>query len=86
MRTKFLLAGIGLCLGLSLSGCSSGIVDVNSSNPRIAEQSKKVQGLRDQVKDQKQVVTTEQAKLKALNVELEGAERNLKGRDMATKL
>lgn len=61
------------------------ISGVNSTDPYIAEQAQKTQQLQDEVKTQKQIVNTEQQKLKSLQLQLDGAKQNLKGRQLSRK-
>ena len=72
-------------LSLSLASCTTAISGVNSSDPYIAEQAQKTQQLQDEVKAQKQIVNTEQQKLKSLELQLDGAKQNLKGRQLSRK-
>ncbi|WP_166648080.1 hypothetical protein [Hymenobacter sp. UV11] len=55
---------------------------MNSSDPYVAEQAQKAQMLKDQVDTQKRLVDAEKQKLKSLELQLEGAKQNLKGRKM----
>lgn len=70
--------------GLALSGCQSGTespvaTDLNSANPAVAEQARKVQELTTQIERQKAVIKTEEAKLTALQQQLDGSVENLDG-------
>ena len=82
---RVLLSVSIVLLSLSLAGCSQGISGVNSSDPFIAEQAQKAQQLQDEVKSQEKVVDTEKQKLKALQLRLDGAKQNLKGRQLSRK-
>ena len=74
-----------LLLGLSASGCQSSTsgtdvsADLNSNNPAVAAQAQKVQQLLGQLKQQQAVIEAEKTKLKALQLQLEGAQQNLEG-------
>ena len=74
-----LLAG-----ALAFSGCQSGAeapvaADLNSANPAIAEQARKVQELTTQIAQQKAVIETEKTKLTAMEQQLAGSQQNLEG-------
>ncbi|WP_140469092.1 hypothetical protein [Hymenobacter nivis] len=73
-------------ISLSLASCSRGVSGVNSSDPYIAEQARQAQQLQDQVDTQKRLVDTEKDRLKALELQLDGAKKNLKGRKAAAKI
>lgn len=82
MHTSRSFLAVLLLAGTTLSGCSSSrniTNDVNSSNPAIAEQARKVEALQSQVQEQSRVTEAEETKLKALRQQLAGAESNLKG-------
>lgn len=69
---------------LALASCQSGAdtpvaADLNSANPAVAEQARKVQELSTQVAQQKAVIETEKTKLTAIQQQLEGAKQNLEG-------
>lgn len=88
MKTPHSLCALLLASAVFSSCSSSRNInnDVNSSNPMVAEQAKKVESLQSQVRDQNQVVNTEKSKLKALKQQLDGAESNLKGIKMQAKV
>ncbi|MDQ2794315.1 MAG: hypothetical protein M3Y12_09965 [Bacteroidota bacterium] len=74
-----LLAGV-----LAFSGCQSGneapvAADLNSANPAVAEQARKVQELSTQIAQQKAVIETEKNKLTAMEQQLAGSRQNLEG-------
>lgn len=75
---------IAAALSTGLVSCSRGISGVNSNDPYIAEQAQKAQTLKDQVDTQKRLVEAEKQKLKSLELQLEGAKQNLKGRKMTS--
>ncbi|WP_223648416.1 hypothetical protein [Hymenobacter psoromatis] len=81
MPVKTILIAAALSIGLV--SCSRGISGVNSSDPYIAQQAQKAQILQDQVDTQKKLVDAEKQKLKSLQLQLDGAKQNLKGRKMA---
>ncbi|MFC6223027.1 hypothetical protein ACFP2F_07230 [Hymenobacter artigasi] len=69
---------------LALAGCQSGTeapvaADLNSANPAVAEQARKVQELTTQIAQQKAVIETEKNKLTAMEQQLEGSKQNLEG-------
>ncbi|OGX90386.1 hypothetical protein BEN49_06885 [Hymenobacter coccineus] len=69
---------------LAFSSCQSDTeapvaADLNSANPAVAEQARKVQELSTQIARQKAVIETEQAKLTALEQQLQGSQQNLDG-------
>jgi septal ring factor EnvC (AmiA/AmiB activator) len=69
---------------LLLGGCQSSTeapvaADLNSANPAVAEQARKVQELTTQIERQKAVIETEKTKLTALQQQLEGSQQNLDG-------
>lgn len=53
--------------------------DLNSANPAVAEQARKVQVLSTQIAQQKAVIETEKAKLTAIEQQLAGSQQNLEG-------
>ncbi len=53
--------------------------DLNSSNPAIAEQARKVQSLLTEMDQQKARIQAEQDKLTALQQQVEGSRQNLEG-------
>jgi hypothetical protein len=73
---------IATALSIGLVSCSHNISGVNSSDPYIAQQAQKAQTLKDQVDTQKRLVEAEKQKLKSLQLQLDGAKQNLKGRKM----
>ncbi|TDN38464.1 hypothetical protein A8B98_24235 [Hymenobacter sp. UV11] len=80
MQIKTILIAAAISVGLV--SCSHNISGVNSSDPYVAEQAQKAQMLKDQVDTQKRLVDAEKQKLKSLELQLEGAKQNLKGRKM----
>lgn len=83
MRVSILAAAV--LVSLTASGCSRGISGVNSTDPNIAAQAQKAQQLQNEVDSQSKVVDSEKQKLKALEYQLDGAKKNLKGRKLAAK-
>lgn len=76
----------GLLLGgvLAFTSCQPAAevpvaTDLNSANPAVAEQARKVQGLSTQIARQQAVIETEKTKLTALQQQLDGARQNLDG-------
>ncbi|TDN36666.1 hypothetical protein A8B98_08260 [Hymenobacter sp. UV11] len=53
--------------------------DLNSSNPEVATQARKVQELLTEVDRQKAVIEADKAKLTAIEQQLEGSRQNLDG-------
>ena len=84
MRTPSLFATL-LLLGALAGGCQSNdggaplASDLNSSNPVIADQARKVQSLLSEMDQQKARIQAEQDKLTALQQQLEGSQQNLEG-------
>ncbi|GAA3968911.1 hypothetical protein [Hymenobacter antarcticus] len=73
-----------LVSAFALASCQSGAdtpvaTDLNSTNPAVAEQARKVQELSTQIERQKAVIETEKAKLTAIEQQLEGSRQNLEG-------
>lgn len=73
-----------LVSALAFTSCQSGTetpvaADLNSANPAVAEQARKVQELSTQVERQKAIIETEKTKLTALEQQLDGARQNLDG-------
>ncbi|WP_152559759.1 hypothetical protein [Hymenobacter sp. IS2118] len=73
-----------LSCALAFTGCQSGTetpvaTDLNSANPAVAEQARKVQELMTQIERQKAVIKTEETKLTALQQQLDGSVENLDG-------
>jgi septal ring factor EnvC (AmiA/AmiB activator) len=73
-----------LLCGLAFTSCQSGgestvASDLNSTNPAVAEQARRVQQLEGQVKQQEAVIESEKTKLEALQQQLSGAKENLEG-------
>ncbi len=69
---------------LAFSSCQSGAeapvaADLNSANPTVAEQARKVQELSTQIERQKAVIETEKTKLTAMEQQLAGSQQNLEG-------
>ncbi|MET4074505.1 hypothetical protein [Hymenobacter sp. UYCo722] len=69
---------------LAFSSCQSGAeapvaADLNSANPAVAEQARKVQELTTQIAQQKAVIETEKNKLTAMEQQLAGSQQNLEG-------
>lgn len=77
---------VAAVVSFSLISCSRGISGVNSSDPYVAEQAQKAKSLQNQVEAQEKIVDTEKQKLKALEVQFDGAKQNLKGRKAAAKV
>jgi outer membrane lipoprotein SlyB len=84
MRVPILITAV--VISFTASSCSRGISGVNSNDPYIAEQAQKAQQLQNDVDNQKKIVDTEKQRLKALEYQLDGAKKNLKGRKLATKV
>lgn len=78
-------APILLLVALAGSGCHSTTTDeavaadLNSSNPAVAEQARRVQQLTTEIHRQEAVIASEQEKLAALNQQLSGANEQLEG-------
>jgi len=73
-----------LVSALAFTSCQSGTevpvaADLNSANPAVAEQARKVQELTSQVERQKAVIETDKTKLAAIEQQLDGARQNLDG-------
>ncbi|MDJ0363830.1 hypothetical protein QMK33_01600 [Hymenobacter sp. H14-R3] len=69
---------------LAFTGCQSApeapvAADLNSANPAVAGQARKVQELSTQIERQKAVIETEKTKLTALEQQLQGSQQNLDG-------
>lgn len=85
MRTLPSTATLLLIGTLAFGGCQSNTdnaplaSDLNSSNPAIAEQARKVQSLVTEMNQQKARIKAEQDKLTALQQQLEGSQQNLEG-------
>ncbi|AMR28006.1 hypothetical protein A0257_13505 [Hymenobacter psoromatis] len=85
MRILPCAAALLLLSTLAFSSCQSGAdnaplaSDLNSSNPAIAEQARKVQSLVTEMDQQKARIKAEQDKLTALQQQLEGSQQNLEG-------
>lgn len=85
MRTLPSAAALLLLGTLAFGGCQSGDTnaplasDLNSSNPAIAEQARKVQTLLTEMDQQKARIQAEQDKLTALQQQLDGSRQNLEG-------
>ena len=73
---------LGAALLLGSTSCTVFKSDMDSSNPVIAAQAQRVADLRNQVKDQDRLVSTEQAKLKSLKYQLKSAQQEMKARKM----
>ncbi|NML63930.1 hypothetical protein HHL22_01815 [Hymenobacter sp. RP-2-7] len=69
----------------SLGSCSVFRSDVNSPNPIIAEQARRVQDLENQRNSQEAVVNSEKAKLKAIDYQIKSAKQELKARKQQVK-
>lgn len=66
------------------ASCQSGpdasvAADLNSANPAVAAQARKVQELTSQVERQKAVIEAEKTKLTGIEQQLDGARQNLAG-------
>ena len=84
MPTSSFAAALLLAGTLALGSCQSSpdapvAADLNSANPAVAEQARKVQELTTQIDRQKAVIETEKTKLTALQQQLEGSQQNLDG-------
>ncbi|WP_223652747.1 hypothetical protein [Hymenobacter psoromatis] len=85
MRILPLAAAALLLSTLAFSGCQSSdsnaplASDLNSSNPAIAEQARKVQSLLTEMGQQRARIQAEQDKLTALQQQVEGSRQNLEG-------
>ena len=85
MRTSSFAATLLLASAFVFTSCQSGddgppvAADLNSANPHIAEQARKVQELISQLERQKATIETEKNKLTAMQQQLEGARQNLDG-------
>ena len=85
MRTLPSAAALLLLGTLAFGGCQSNnnnaplASDLNSSNPAIAEQARKVQTLLTEMDQQKARIQAEQDKLTALQQQLDGSQQNLDG-------
>lgn len=83
MRTLSSAATLLLLGSLALGGCQSTgapvASDLNSSNPEVAAQARKVQELMTEVDKQKAVIEADQSKLTAIEQQLEGSRQNLEG-------
>lgn len=83
MRILSFTAASLLLSALALSGCQSDgapvASDLNSSNPEVAAQARKVQELLTEVDRQKAVIEADKAKLTAIEQQLEGSRQNLDG-------
>ncbi len=86
MRTLPSAATLLLLGTLALGGCQSSDTnnaplasDLNSSNPAIAEQARKVQTLLTEMDQQKARIQAEQDKLTALQQQIDGSRQNLEG-------
>ena len=85
MRTLPSAAALLLLSTVAFSGCQSDAgnaplaSDLNSSNPAIAEQARKVQTLLTEMDQQKARIQAEQDKLTALQQQVEGSRQNLEG-------
>jgi hypothetical protein len=74
-----------LAASLALGSCSVFRSDLNSRNPVIAEQARRVNELESQLSSQKSVVTTERARQKDLEFQLKTARQELKARKQQAK-
>ncbi|TFZ66170.1 hypothetical protein E4631_13895 [Hymenobacter sp. UV11] len=83
MRILPSAAALWLLSALALSSCQSDNApvanDLNSSNPEVATQARKVQELLTEVDRQKAVIEADKAKLTAIEQQLEGSRQNLDG-------
>ena len=86
MRTLPAAATLLLLGTLALGGCQSTSTDkaplandLNSSNPAIAEQARKVQALLTEMDQQKARIKAEEDKLTALQQQVDGSRQNLEG-------
>ena len=86
MRTLPTAATLLLLGSLAFGGCQSSgtdnaplASDLNSSNPAIAEQARKVQSLLTEMDQQKARIQAEQDKLTALQQQVEGSRQTLEG-------
>ena len=75
-----------LASALAFAGCQANsdadapvAADLNSANPAIAEQARKVQELTSALERQKALIETEKTKLTAMEQQLDGSRQNLDG-------
>jgi len=85
MKVTNLALGLLVAASLSLSSCSVFRSDINSPNPLIAQQAQRVQELENQRNSQEAVVSSEKAKLKALDYQIKSARQELKARKQQVK-
>ena len=84
MPTFPAVAALLLGSSLAFTSCQSGTdapvaADLNSANPAVAGQARKVQELTSQLARQKATIETEKTKLTAMQQQLDGAKQNLDG-------
>lgn len=85
MKLFFKTAPGLLAASLLLGSCSVFRSDINSRNPLVAEQARRVNELESQLSSQKTVVTTERAKQKDLEFQVRSAKQELKARKQQAK-
>lgn len=80
---RSLLSALLLLSTLAGAACQANdapvAADLNSANPAVAEQARKVQELTSQVARQHAVIEAEEKRLQALEQQLKGAQENLTG-------
>jgi len=74
-----------LAASITLGSCNVFRSDINSRNPVVAEQARRVNELESQLSSQKTVVTTERARQKDLEFQLKSARQELKARKQQAK-
>ena len=79
LSKTILLASLSIA---SLSSCSVFRSDVNSNNPVVAEQARRVQDLESEIDSQERIVDAEKAKLKSMEYQLKAAKQELKARKL----
>lgn len=85
MNLLFKTAPALLAANLALGSCSVFRSDINSRNPLVAEQARRVNELESQLNSQKTVVTTERARQKDLEYQVKSAKQELKARKQQAK-
>jgi hypothetical protein len=74
-----------LAASLTLGSCNVFRSDINSRNPLVAEQARRVNELESQLNSQKTVVSSERARQKNLEFQLKSARQELKARKQQSK-
>lgn len=85
MSYSSLALGLLTAASLTLGSCTVFRSDVNSPNPLIAEQARRVNELEGQYNQQKTVVSSEKTKLKSIDYQLKSARQELKARKQQAK-